>query len=111
MRFPDAIARQRRDSKTRDAYAVPTLQASDDRSYGGAFVCGWIERDTQAEAVAIAQQMIADHKWNVQALEEVTEISRDDYAEGDVGLQYYEQAEIDREVLVFHRYPQGDPEG
>ena len=89
-------------------HALPTPNASDVQLYGGAFVCCWIERATQAEAVAVAKDMIAHRKWTIEALDEAKPIFRRDYEDGDDGLQYFEQAEIDSEVLVFHKYPRGE---
>ena len=33
------------------------------------------------------------------------EISEGDYKKGDEGIEYYEQALIDKEVYVFYTYP------
>ena len=89
-------------------HAVPNEDALETKSAGGAFVSCWIKRGSQAEAVAIARQLIEGRQWRIEKLEEAKPISREDYNDGDDGLQYFEQAAIDEEVLVFYNYPRDD---
>ncbi len=89
-------------------HACPTPEHSQCKSIGGAFVSCWIERATIGEADAVARQSIADELWNIDKLEEAYPVDRSNYDEGVDGLEYYEQALIDREVFVFHRYPIDD---
>ena len=70
---------------------------------GGAKVCCWINVDTQEEAESIARKTIIDGKWAIIKMEEVSLVTKD--TQSVEGMQYFEQAEIDGEVFVFHTWP------
>jgi hypothetical protein len=73
--------------------------------YGGATVNCWVLRDTQSQAEAVARGWIGDEDWRITGVKEATLITREIQAEHPKGMQYFEQAEIDREVFVFHTWP------
>jgi hypothetical protein len=75
--------------------------------YAGAIVNGWVLRDTQSQAEAVARGWIGDEDWRIIRVEVARPITREEQAEHPQGMQYYEQAEIDREVFVFHTWPVG----
>jgi hypothetical protein len=66
-----------------------------------AFASCWIEDASPAEAQRRASDLIESQDWQVAEVLELRPISRDNYADDDDGLQYFEQAEIDSEVCVF----------
>jgi hypothetical protein len=72
---------------------------------GGAMVNCWILRDTLKEAESYARGCIADEDWRITELEAAFAVTRETQA--DEGMQYFDQAEIDREVFVFHTFPLG----
>ena len=76
--------------------------------YGGASVTCWIQRDTQCQAEAVARGWLADEDWRITAVDETAQITRKD--QRPEGMQYFEQAEIDGEVFVFHTWPVGAPD-
>jgi len=78
--------------------------------YAGATVNCWIMRDTQIQAEAVALGWIGDEDWRVTGVEEAVLVTREMQAEHPEGMEYFEQAEIDGEVLVFHTWPVGAPE-
>jgi hypothetical protein len=78
--------------------------------YAGAMVNCWVLRDTQNQAEAVARGWIADESWRITRVEAATPMSREQQAEHPEGMQYFEQAEIDREVCVFHTWPVGAPD-
>lgn len=47
--------------------------------------------------------MIAESGWDISDLLEAIPITRETQLAG--GMKYFDQAEIDNEVLVFHAYP------
>jgi hypothetical protein len=73
--------------------------------YGGAAVSCWIQRDTQGEAESVARGWIADEDWTITAMDEASLITKE--TQPPDGMQYFEQAEIDGEVFVFHTFPTG----
>lgn len=89
-------------------YSAHPNDGSEERSkYGGAAVACWINVDNPDLARAKAQQMIREEGWTVDGLEEEYPITRE-MAETSEGLEYYEQALIDRQVIVFFTYPRND---
>ena len=78
--------------------------------YGGAMVNCWVLRDTQSQAEAVARGWIGDEDWRITGVEEATPMTREQQAKHPDGMRYFEQAEIDREVFVFHTWQVGTPD-
>jgi hypothetical protein len=72
---------------------------------GGAFISCWIQRDTPEEAESYARGAITDQKWSVTRLEESRTVTRETQTADSI--KYFEQAELDGEVFVFHTWPVG----
>lgn len=72
---------------------------------GGAYINCWIEANTEDQADQIARTKISEASWTIIDREECYEIKRSDYFNKPQGLNYFEQALIDKWVLVFHTYP------
>ena len=72
---------------------------------GEAYVVCWIDRPTEEDAIAVAHEMIEDDEWNVVRTEEISVVNSDDYEEDDEYKRYYDQALIDKEVLLFNVCP------
>jgi len=68
----------------------------------GAFVNCWIQRNTPEEAETYARGAIADQDWSITRLEESRSVTRETQLADS--LQYFEQAELDGEVFVFHTW-------
>lgn len=79
---------------------------------GGAYVACWIDVEDLDEAVARAHANIVGSGWKPTELRDALLVARDDYEPDDPHLAYFDQAILDREVLVFHCYPvdDADPE-
>ncbi len=88
--------------------ARPKSTHVDHDRLAGAYAGCWIIRDTQAEAESYARGSIADEDWHITDMEAALPITRETQA--PAGMQYFEQAEIDREVFVFHTHPAGPDE-
>ena len=71
----------------------------------GAYVNCWIDRLDRQTAEEVARQQIAQSSWSIESLEKYCVVSGADYEGDQRGRQYFEQALIDKEVLVFHRWP------
>jgi hypothetical protein len=76
--------------------------------YGGAIVDCWIDRETALEAESVAKKMIETQGWQVRETLEVAQTSEEDFAKSAKLRQYYEQAVLDKEVVVFFTYPLGE---
>jgi|SRR5215831_1656667 hypothetical protein len=88
--------------------AKPREDNPERETVGGAFVNCWIERADLDEAAAVASKMIEEQGWSIVKASQMQPVDRAFYADGDEGLQYFEQALIDKEVLVFFAYPAGE---
>jgi hypothetical protein len=85
--------------------ATTSPEHADHGKYGGAYVSCWIDRDNLALAEEVARSLISECGWNVIRVEETSEIDDSTYEGERECRQYYEQALIDKEVLVFHTFP------
>lgn len=92
--------------------AVPTPDAREFEEAGGAYVNCWIlgdgDRSDREAAEERATQLIEEYGWAVEALEEGAIVSGEDYPPGEEDREFYEQALIEREVLVFNTWPRGE---
>ena len=86
----------------------PTPNAQEFAEFEGAYVNCWIRHDDRNEAQARAAELIRDYGWTVEALEDSGTVSSEDYQEGDEDREFYEQALIEGEVLVFNTWPRGE---
>jgi hypothetical protein len=67
----------------------------------------WIDRITFDEAENAGRQMIEKHGWWAGKLDQAREVEVGEYDEHTPGREYFEQALIDGEALVFHTWPKG----
>src|SRR5688572_28167365 len=88
--------------------ATPRRDSTIEADAGGAFVNCWIERESREEAIAVARAMIEASGWIVGEPDEAYPVDSDTYPMGKDGREYFEQALIDKEVIVFHCYPAKD---
>jgi hypothetical protein len=88
--------------------AAPTSDAKEYFTSGGAYVDCWILEDDRSAAEARARELIGDYAWEVEALEEGSTVTSQDYLEDDENREFYEQALVEREVLVFNTWPRGE---
>lgn len=92
--------------------AVPTSEAKEFHEAGGAYVSCWIQGGDRHEAERRAAELIREYNWSVEALEEGAVVTTADYSEDDEDREFYEQALVEGEVLVFNTWPPGeDDEG
>lgn len=86
-------------------HAKPNKTFVDYNIIGGAWVNCWIESKTSEEAQKIARKEIEDYDWYVEKLDEIIIVDESFYSENDDKKEYFEQAIIDKIVLLFHSYP------
>jgi hypothetical protein len=80
---------------------VSTPQGKDSQTSPEAYVSCWINDSDRDNALEKATALIGAHGWSVVEIAEDYSITRDEYSLKPEGLEYYEQALIDGEVLVF----------
>ena len=91
--------------------AVPTPDAKEFYEAGGAYVSCWILNGDRSAAEQRARDLIEEYGWSVEGLEEGAVVTAADYGPDDDDRQFYEQALVEKEVLVFSTWPRGDEEG
>jgi len=67
-----------------------------------AHASAWINDTERNNALKKAINLINSHGWNVAEIVEDYPISRDAYFSNPEGLEYYEQAQTDGEVVVLY---------
>jgi hypothetical protein len=85
--------------------AHPKKSTAAFQSYGGAHLACWVNVKDPKEARQRAEALIAESDWEIDALEDEHALTREGYEESSDGLQYYDQALIDGEVLVAYTFP------
>ena len=83
--------------------AKPGLSNPEHKTSAGAFVNCWISRKTKSQAEAVARKMIQKQGWTIVEFIKGRRITRN--SQRPAGMKYYEQALIDKEVLIFHIWP------
>lgn len=90
--------------------AVPTPDAKEFQDSGGAYVNCWIQNKDRQEAEQRASDLIHEYGWSVEALEEGATVTSAAYSQDDDDRQFYEQALVEGEVLVFNTWPRDKEE-
>lgn len=88
--------------------AVPTSDAKEFHESGGAYVNCWIQSGERYAAEQRARDLIQDYGWSVEDLEEGAIVTSTDYDKDDEDREFYEQALVEGEVLVFNTWPRGE---
>lgn len=86
----------------------PTENAEEFAEFEGAYVNCWIRHDNREEAQERAAELIRQYGWTVDALEDSGTVSSEDYRQDDEDREFYEQALVEGEVLVFNTWPRGE---
>ena len=86
-------------------HGKPLPNTDDAKKLGGAYINCYIEADKFEEANLIARGEIEKNHWNILELDDTRVVTKDDYIDDPHNREYFEQALIDKEVLVFHTYP------
>jgi len=91
--------------------ARPDPNSLNFEEFGGAFINAFIDAPTESDAIAIAQYKILKSGWIIESVDEISFQCRDDYADDDEGLKYFEQALIEKEIIVEFTWPIDPQEG
>jgi hypothetical protein len=87
--------------------AAPTPDAKEFQDSGGAYVSCWIQSQDRDDAEKRATALIEEYGWSVESLQEGSVVTSADYARDDEDREFYEQALVEGEVLVFNTWPRG----
>ena len=64
----------------------------------------------RSQAEARAAELIREYGWEIEALEDGAIVTSQDYSEDDENREFYEQALMEQEVLVFNTWPRDGEE-
>src|SRR5438876_922177 len=81
------------------------IEAVSSGGESGAFVYCWIEADLTSDAERIACKRIEEEGWRIACIEKAIQVDPSYYEDDSEGLQYFNQALIDKEVLIFNIFP------
>lgn len=70
----------------------------------GAYANVYLLAESQAEALTLARTEVAAAGWNVRTINRVSTATAASFEEGNEGLQFYEQCQLDGVVIVFHSW-------
>jgi hypothetical protein len=73
--------------------------------FGGAHVNCWLVVETEAQAIRRATELVEGYGWRVESVDRCQATERAHYDTDSDDLEYFEQALIDGEVVVFHTWP------
>ncbi len=77
-----------------------------DKSVGGAMIGCWIETVSMYKADKIARNLIKEQSWDIIKKDRFKTVKPNSLDKESEHFKYYEQALIDKEVLVFYSYPE-----
>lgn len=77
----------------------------DHDSVDQAYVSCWMDRETEEQAIEDAKNFITQDPWIVEHVDSIDQVSADDFEDDPDGLKHFEQAKVDKNVLVFHVCP------
>lgn len=76
----------------------------------GAYINCWIMDIEFNNAKLRSQNLIKKENWNIDSIEDVSEINNGEITNKEDNFIYYEQAIIDKEVVVFYTYDKFEEE-
>jgi hypothetical protein len=79
-------------------------------AYLGAFVNCWVMDKDFNTAKLRSKSLVETANWEIEAIEDISEIKRDSIDKKEDIYNYYEQVIIDKEVLVFYTYDEMEEE-
>ena len=84
--------------------ATPTEHHPDFDEIEGALVNCWIRIQSEAAAEELVRRELARSDWRIESIIGPEIHTAEDYEQDATGVEYYEQAQVDGDVLVFHVY-------
>lgn len=94
------------DSTFQLGYAVTPSEAHPDyETHGEAFAVCWILSPSLARAEETARAALSSQGLEILEQEYGDRVTRESYEEGDELLDYFEEAQVEREVFLFHCSP------
>jgi hypothetical protein len=86
-------------------HAIPQPGSRNTKSIAGAYISCWIEAAYLEQADTIERQKINAINWGILERDDAYEINAATYSPESEGLEFYQQALIDKCVLRIHTYP------
>ena len=86
-------------------HAIPQPGSRNTKGIAGAYISCWIEATSMEQADTIARQEVSTIKWDILERDDAYEINAESYSTKSEGLEFYQQALVDKCVLRIHTYP------
>ena len=86
-------------------HCIPYPGTSDAAEYGGAYINVWINEDDSSIAKGFAEKKIQETDWIILGELEAKELDSGFFSNDSKAHEYYQQALIDKWVIVMHTYP------
>lgn len=85
----------------------PKWDSTNNFECGGAYINCWINVDTEAEALTVAQSVISNEGWDIKLIDEIYPIAVDDYKDGHSmeGLKSFNSALETGISITIHTFP------
>jgi hypothetical protein len=84
--------------------ACPEPSSEEFGKCSGAYVNCWLLSTDAETARARALQLCTEYGWRVEFIESCRRVERSDYATDSEAVKYFDQALLDKEVVVFHTW-------
>jgi hypothetical protein len=75
--------------------------------FSGAVINVWVVAQNAQQARARAVLELEEAGWHIEALIEISSVTRQDYVDDSAGIGYFEQALMDDIVVVVHAWEDG----
>ena len=83
--------------------ATPLAESQEFAEFGGAYVNCWLDMP-ERDAMVRASELIKSYGWQIETIEESRPVAIESYEPESEGSKYFKQAQVDREVVVFHSW-------
>lgn len=85
--------------------AIPHPQSSNAQQFGGAWVTCWIDFAGKEGAELLTKFYLEQEGWQIQGIDQVNWVVRDDVINEPQTLQYISEAEESGASFVYHTWP------
>ncbi len=88
----------------------PDINSVEATEVGGAMIDCYVAGMSADEAVEHARREIHETRWHIESLDDVGVLVESDFDDDPTGKEYFDQALIDGFVMMFHTWPNNDPD-
>jgi len=88
--------------------AVPTSDNPDNGEITGACINCWVRIQTPEAAEDLVTRKLSDEDWRIESIFGPEVHTAEDYQTDPTGVEFFQQAQLDGDVFVFHVYEKED---